>query len=289
MLIIITSAEVCDATMFNRNPTVWPQKKKYIYTMKAERYLPSAMLKPFVKAYMIIESEGGMVNRVLPDTSIVMAFIFNGQVSIENSGESKGLGSAMLTGIRKSARLINYSKDTTALLVIFNDAGAAAFVKESLHELYSDSFPLYNFVQRQSLQDIQEQLCEAENNAERIGIVESFLVERLRDIPAEVILKEAVRRIQFAKGAVKIKEVIKDLPMSVDVFEKKFRHVVGVGPKQFAGIVRLRSIIDNYSTNTSLTSAAYDGGYFDQSHFIKDFKAFTGQSPKEFFKSPLYW
>lgn len=257
--------------------------------MKAERYLPSAILRPFVKTYMVLESVDGMVNRVLPDTSIVMAFIFNGKVSIENNGEAKALQSSMLTGIRKSARLINYSKNTAALLVIFNDAGAAAFVREPLHELYSDSFPLYNFVGRQSLQDVEGQLCEVENNEKRIAIVEGFLIEMLREIPAETILKEAVKRIQFARGAVRIKDVIKDLPMSVDVFEKKFRHVVGVGPKQFAGIVRLRNIIDNYTPDSSLTSAAYDGGYFDQSHFIRDFKAFTGLSPKEFFKSPLHW
>ncbi|MDH7460348.1 helix-turn-helix domain-containing protein [Chitinophagaceae bacterium 26-R-25] len=257
--------------------------------MNAERYSPSAILQPFVKTYMIIESDGSMVNRVLPDTSIVMAFVCRGKVSHENNNEIKELQSAMLTGIRKTSRLINYAQNTSVLLVIFKDAGAAAFIKEPLHMLYSESTPLDNFVKRQSLQDIQEQLGEAGNNTEKIRIVERFLIDRLRDVPAETILNEAVKRIQFAKGAIKIKDVIRDLPVSVDAFEKKFRHMVGVGPKQFAGIVRLRSIIDNYSPDSSLTSAAYEGGYFDQSHFIKDFKAFTGQSPKDFFKSPLHW
>lgn len=238
---------------------------------------------------MIIESEESMVNRVLPDTSIVMAFVCAGKVSHENNNKVKELQSAMLTGIRKTSRLINYAQNTSVLLVIFKDAGAAAFIKEPLHSLYSESAPLDNFVEKQSLQDIQEQFGEAENNAEKIGVVERFLIKRLRDVPAETILHEALKRIQFAKGAIKIKDVIKDLPVSVDAFEKKFRHLIGVAPKQFAGIVRLRSIIDNYSPDSSLTSAAYEGGYFDQSHFIKDFKAFTGQSPKDFFKSPLHW
>jgi methylphosphotriester-DNA--protein-cysteine methyltransferase len=218
-----------------------------------------------------------------------MAFICAGKVSHADDEGSKELKSAMLTGIRKTSRLITYSENTSVLLVIFKDAGAAAFLKEPLHMIYSESLPLNNFVEVQSLHDVQEQLSEAADNACRVAIVEQFLINRLRTIPAEAMLNEAVKRIQFAKGAIKIKDLIRDLPVSVDVFEKKFRHMVGVSPKQFAGIVRLRSIIENYSSDASLTSAAYDGGYFDQSHFIKDFRTFTGQSPKEFFKSPSYW
>jgi AraC-like DNA-binding protein len=53
--------------------------------------------------------------------------------------------------------------------------------------------------------------------------------------------------------------------------------------------VRLRKVIDTYDPATNLTEAALTAGYFDQAHFIKDFRSFTGQSPQEFFKSPLYW
>jgi hypothetical protein len=52
--------------------------------MKIEKYLPGETLRPFIKSFTIIESKEGMVNRILPDTSIVMALRIKGKVSIEN-------------------------------------------------------------------------------------------------------------------------------------------------------------------------------------------------------------
>jgi len=43
----------------------------------------------------------------------------------------------------------------------------------------------------------------------------------------------------------------------------------------------------NLEQYTNLTDLAYENGYYDQAHFIKDFKAFTGMSPKQFFKDNL--
>jgi hypothetical protein len=63
----------------------------------------------------------------------------------------------------------------------------------------------------------------------------------------------------------------------------------GVSPKQLSKIIRLQATLkmiadDNFS---SLTSVAYSGNYYDQAHFIKDFKEFTGVSPKEFYSENL--
>jgi AraC-like DNA-binding protein len=64
---------------------------------------------------------------------------------------------------------------------------------------------------------------------------------------------------------------------------------VGSSPRQFTSIVRLRYFIDRYSPYSSLTTASYEAGYFDQSHFIKDFKQFTGETPRQFFATARYW
>jgi AraC-like DNA-binding protein len=64
---------------------------------------------------------------------------------------------------------------------------------------------------------------------------------------------------------------------------------VGTSPKQFAAIVRLRNLIDQYSGVDTLTDVAHKAGYFDQSHFIKDFQSFTGKTPKQFFAAPPQW
>jgi methylphosphotriester-DNA--protein-cysteine methyltransferase len=106
---------------------------------------------------------------------------------------------------------------------------------------------------------------------------------------ADPIIELALQRIRGANGIIRISELADSLFISRDPFEKRFRSVAGTSPKQFATIIRLRSLIGQYSGETSLTSAAAEAGYFDQSHFIKDFRSFTGEPPKQFFRSAAFW
>ena len=89
-----------------------------------------------------------------------------------------------------------------------------------------------------------------------------------------------------AKGIIKIKDLADTLYISQDAFEKRFRRVVGTSPKQFSSILRMRSITNIRQQKHTLTKIAFDAGYFDQPHFNKDFRLFTGQTPTDFFKLP---
>ena len=69
--------------------------------------------------------------------------------------------------------------------------------------------------------------------------------------------------------------------------EKRFRRVVGATPKKFSSIIRLQTALNNYGKCENLTDLGYSAGYFDQSHFIKDFKQFTGETPEKFFSGTI--
>jgi len=254
-----------------------------------ERYQPCAILQPFVKHFLIIESEQGMLNRILPDTSIVMAFRFRGQVGYSENGTYHNLPLSVITGIRESSRFIDYSKNTGALMVIFHEGGAASFFKEPLHELSGISISLDHLIEGAKIQAIEEQLAEAPGNRQRVKIIEQFLLSELKKTQCDLLIREAIQKIKFSKGDLKIKDLLADLPISRDPFEKRFRRITGTSPKQFSVIVRLKNLISTYSGSTSLTEIAYDAGYFDQAHFIKDFRSFTGQAPHDFFRGGEWW
>jgi transcriptional regulator GlxA family with amidase domain len=66
--------------------------------------------------------------------------------------------------------------------------------------------------------------------------------------------------------------------------ERKFKKHIGVSPKQLGKVIRLQTALKmllNEETE-SLTHIAYESEYYDQAHFIKDFKEFTGTNPKDF-------
>jgi transcriptional regulator GlxA family with amidase domain len=104
-----------------------------------------------------------------------------------------------------------------------------------------------------------------------------------------MLILNAVKKIKLAGGDIKIKELTKDLPLSRDPFEKRFRREIGTSPKQFSSVIRIKTFINNYTKSEYLTKAALKAGYYDQAHFIKDFKLFTGKTPRDFLKSSSYW
>jgi len=75
-----------------------------------------------------------------------------------------------------------------------------------------------------------------------------------------------------------------DYFLSERQFERQFRKFSGFSPKLFSRIVRFQSALTQYGNNEkSLTEIALETGYYDQSHFIHDFKEFSGYHPKQYF------
>lgn len=257
--------------------------------MKLEEYLPTELLKPFIKTYRIVESEDEMTNRILPSTSLALAFRYKGQVSYISDSKQESLPASTISGLRKSVRLIHYLKDSATIIVLFEETGARAFFKEPLYELFEESISLDTFIKRHEIEIIEEQLVKARNNIQRIAIIEQFLLSKLCSYTPDKLISAALEIIYSTKGAIKIKELADILYISNDAFEKRFRKVVGTSPKQFSSIVRLETIVRQKKQAESLTDLAFNAGYYDQPHFSKDFKLFTGLTPTDFFKSASYW
>ena len=257
--------------------------------MKISNYIPTELLKPFIKAYRIIESEDELVNRVLPNTSLTIAFRFKGQIGYIVDTKQSHLPTSTFSGLRKSVRLINYAHNTSTVIILFKETGASAFFKEPLHELFEESISLDNFINQQKISIVEEQLSEVPNDIQRISIVEKFLLSILYNHETDKLISNAVEKINLNKGIVKIKQLASSLYISNDSFEKRFRRIVGTSPKQFSSIVRMSSIVHQRTQKQSLSDIAFDAGYYDQPHFNKDFKLFTGLTPADFFKSASFW
>ncbi len=100
--------------------------------------------------------------------------------------------------------------------------------------------------------------------------------------PDKLVLA-ALAIIHKSKGNIRIKELTEQLHISQSPLEKRFRQAVGAPPKKFASLVRLKYVIQQYSSANSLTELGYEAGFYDQAHFIKEFKTLTGDTPEKFF------
>ena len=257
--------------------------------MKVESFHPSAALLPFVREFLIIESDLDACSKTIPDTSMTMAFRYTGRVVRMDGEEILTLPSIAVAGLRRSVRQFAYAGHTANLLVIFTPGGINAFSRIPAHELFEQHISAENLFHVTDLDEILERLAEAPDNKRRIDIIQSFLQGHLTNKKPDALINNALQLIRQHSGIIKIKDLTTSLYISQDAFEKRFRTMVGSTPKQYASIVRLRHLIKAYPSYSSLTDASYEAGYFDQSHFIKDFRLFTGQTPRDFFTSGEFW
>lgn len=259
------------------------------FRMRFETHIPTELLKPFVKAYTIIESKHEITNRIVPNTSFALAFRFRGQISYLNDNNKTVLPTVAFSGLKKSVRLIHYAPHSAAIIVLFKETGVSAFFKQPLHELFEQSVSLDNFFPLSEISLVEERLAESESNASKIAVIEQFLLSKIIYQNPDKLVSEAIAKIHTVKGNIRMKELANSLYISQDAFEKRFRKVIGATPKQFSSIVKMNAVIRQNNLVTSFLDIVFENGYYDQPHFNKDFKIFTGQTPTDFFKSASYW
>lgn len=91
----------------------------------------------------------------------------------------------------------------------------------------------------------------------------------------------AVRRVRHAEGSIRIEDVARQLGWSRRHLERRFREYLGVGPKTFAAILRFHAAYKRLRhASPNRYGDAIGHAYFDQSHFLKEFKRFTGTTPR---------
>lgn len=257
--------------------------------MKVRNFKPAPPLQPFISGYKIIESDIGRVNRILPNTSVAMAFRIRGTNMNYSNGGNRIMPGMIVSGMQKSPRLIGYTEDTATLVILFKEGGASAFFREPLHRLFGESVSLDNLIHPAQVRTISNQLSDVANNEESIPIIEQFLLGMMHHGAADRLVSTATQQINYANGFIRIRDLRNQLCISKDAFEKRFRKVVGASPKQFASIVRMSSIIRKNRSREELLNAAFEAGFFDEAHFIKAFRQFTGQNPTDFAKSGPAW
>jgi AraC-like DNA-binding protein len=251
--------------------------------MKFDTYIPCDILKPYIRVLAISESEVAGAFKILPGTELVIGFQYKGNLSYREGDKNIPLAGFGLTGLLDQARIFSHAADIGSVLVYFKEGAAVSFFKNPIHELFGESISLEHFMLRSELLIFEEKLQASKTDIEKIDIVENFLISKLSTTPPDLLVVSALSMIYKSRGNIRIKKMLTELHISQSALEKRFRQVVGASPKKFASIVRFKNTINSYDPDKSLTDLGYEAGFYDQAHFIKEFRNFTGDSPEVFF------
>lgn len=161
--------------------------------------------------------------------------------------------------------------------------------QQPINELYGLTISLANLIATPAVKELEDQLTERYDVPDMIRLIEVFLVKQLKDAKPDLLIEKAVHLIRNAVGNISMRSLADTLCIGPDAFEKRFRRMVGCTSKQFAYITRMKHFIFNKISNSKLTEPALAAGFYDHSHFNREFKQFTGLTPSEFFRSPYFW
>ncbi len=177
---------------------------------------------------------------------------------------------------------VNINTDLDQICIVFHPAALRAFTGENLNEALSSSTAFEQLFGTHDFYTI-EHIFEETNAKVRAEKLEEILLSRLsNNVPPK--LQEALHYINLAnttKSALSIEILCKKLNISDTTLFRLFKNHVGQNAQQFLKTIRFRNVLAGIlEQKNSLTELGFSNHYYDQPHFIKDFKAFAGQSPK---------
>ncbi|WP_194774588.1 AraC family transcriptional regulator [Pararhodonellum marinum] len=257
--------------------------------MNYQTFAPHSDLDTIVKCYWTLEvPEQKEVQRqlILPDGCVDMCFTLGDDIKRYISETDYIIQPRhMLLGQITEQFYIEPTGHVNTFAIRFYPYGFANFIDRPLNELGNQETPISELFDPEKSEKLSLEIIQAKTTHERINSIESFLFERLREkATINKIVKSTVDAMYLSNGSKPLNIILKNDLTKRRQLERNFTKQIGLSPKQLSKVIRLQATLQmllNKNTR-KLTDVAYENEYYDQAHFIKDFKEFTGITPKDF-------
>jgi AraC-like DNA-binding protein len=239
------------------------------------RYLPSEDINPFVEYYWTVSwdlrGQPPHVNENLSHPVVHLVFD-RGKTAVIGIVQGKFTyaleGQGQVFGIR------------------FRAGGFYPFIKSPVSAFTNARLSIEEIFGVNTAQ-LEETILSQPDEMRQRELVEDFLRTHLPEPDPNVsVVEEIVRRISNDRAIIKVDDLVEHYAMTKRTLQRLFSQYVGVNPKWVIKCYRLQEAAEQLADGavSEWSKLAVDLGYFDQAHFIKDFKAIVGKTPAEYAK-----
>jgi len=257
--------------------------------MVFKEFAPGHRLKPFVKCFYFYESQSAVDydDTVYPSGTTEVVFnLGSGRWQTRRNDDLYTTPAVELWGQITKPLAIRSLGENTMFGIRFYPHSMAYFSKESLADFNNwviDAAQLFG----PSINSLQQQLYNTPALHDRIALTEAYLLARLGAMDKKhdkiQFVGHVVSSLAQHTGNERITDLSSRNNISSRYLSQLFAQYTGIQPKLLSKINRFQYSLNLINTGgQDLTSIAYDAGYFDQSHFIREFKTFTGITPNAF-------
>ena len=261
--------------------------------MSAFRFIPVTphpLLSPYIAKLYVFESSGRLpaMDRklIVPNANFKLTLTYRNGIVANIAGRPfvQNENELSLTGLIDSPVILDPQEDTQTgtIIIEFNPLGVYRLFHLSYAEVKNQIVEMADLIGN-TAEELQSQLAEAGVLNRKLQILQTFLIKRLEKAVPDPIYDYCINRIADSKGLITVAKLEKETGYSSRWLHKKFSEHLGTGSKNFSEIVRFKQFYQVYSTGLKLQSLKeyiYDY-YYDQSHFLRAFKRFTGFTPTD--------
>ncbi len=256
-----------------------------------QEYAPRPELAEYVQLIWAMESESKTdsfpLEQILPDGIVELVFHF-GDPFITHESDGTSYVQPASFAISQMKKFIHIESDghVGLIAVRFFPWGAYHFF-DTLISSFLDAFVSTEVLWEDHHEEATEKVRSAPSHRERLQFVEQFLLARLKEHRrSDPAVDEAIKLCRVERGRLLVKELCERVELSRKQLERRFLGSIGTTPKVFCRVSRFLDVFHHLQTfrGRSLTELTHECGYFDQAHFIREFKEFSGFTPKQFFE-----
>jgi len=248
------------------------------------RDAPPPELRHIVECYWTVEGAQRLPERqkIIPDAFTELIFHFGDPYRIKLSTRWETQGRSLLAGQISKHFYLENTGTSRIFGIKLRPPAITHLFGIAMHELTNKVIELDSLGRNHELVVLDKAVRYA-SAADRKLVCERFFMERKDRVAPHHPVDSAVSQILTQHGMVGIKEIADALDISERYLEQMFKKYVGLSPKLFSRIVRFSYIFQLIKENSpDWSDVVFRSGFYDQSHFIRNFKAFTGEDPSRY-------
>lgn len=259
--------------------------------MRYRKFNPSSILSSFVECYFIWDSEGRletpMVIESPPSGFCSIVFNYADPYYLQNKKyERLAVPMQFISGQSIYSYKLFLEGEIGVAGIVFKPAALATIFQLPIYEYTEERIDLYKIFKKPVIDKYVTQIKLA-GEEQKVHLLEEFLMQQYRiQKPEPDYIDQAANYIVEHNGLLQVSDLLKDSCMSRRSFERKFFQKVGLSPKYYARLRRIGYLLTFVAgkRKADWPKIVAECEFYDQAHFIKDFKEFTGRSPQQYLK-----